>query len=79
MTSAQIVEAARSAGLADVEATACGDRVIAPALRLTAQRLSRTAVAPLGHKLAAHVLLRQVELLWHRRIIDYLFLRAVRP
>jgi hypothetical protein len=28
---------------------------------------------------AARLLLRQVELLWRRRIIDYLLLRAVRP
>src|SRR5215472_17352516 len=34
MTAEQIAAAARGAGLADVEVTACGDRVIAPALRL---------------------------------------------
>jgi SAM-dependent methyltransferase len=80
MTAEQIVDAARAAGLADVEATMCGDRVIAPALRLTAQRLSRArTAAPIGHRLAARVLLRQVELLCRRRIIDYLLLRAVRP
>jgi hypothetical protein len=28
---------------------------------------------------AARLLLRQVELLWRRRIIDYLLIRAVRP
>ena len=27
----------------------------------------------------ARLLLRQVELLWRRRIIDYILLRAVRP
>ena len=79
MTVTQIIDAARAAGLVDVEATTCGDRVIAPALRLTAQRLSRAPAAPVGHKLAARVLLRQVELLWRRRIIDYVLLRAVRP
>jgi hypothetical protein len=53
--------------------------VIAPALRLTAARLSRTQAAPTGHRIAARMLLWQVELLWRRRIIDYLLVRAVRP
>jgi SAM-dependent methyltransferase len=79
MTAREIAAAARTAGLADVEVTACGDRVIAPALRLTAARLSRAPAAPAGHRVAARVLLWQVELLWRRRIIDYLLLRAVRP
>jgi SAM-dependent methyltransferase len=79
MTAGQIAAAARAAGLAEVEVTRCGDRVIAPALRVIGARLSRSAPAPLGHRTAAHVLLRQVELLWRRRIIDYLLLRAVRP
>jgi SAM-dependent methyltransferase len=79
MTTEQITGAARAAGLVDVVATACGDRVIAPALQLTAARLSRTPAAPTGHRIAARVLLWQVELLWRRRIIDYLLVRAVRP
>jgi SAM-dependent methyltransferase len=48
MTAGQIAAAARGAGLADVEVTACGDRVIAPALRLAAARLSRPPSAPAG-------------------------------
>ena len=79
MTTEQITGVARLAGLVDVEAMARGDRVIAPALRLTAARLSRAPAAPAGHRIAARALLWQVELLWRRRIIDYLFLRAVRP
>lgn len=79
MTAGQITVAARAAGLVDVQATRCGDRVIAPAIRLTAARLSRAPAAPTGHRAAAHVLLRQVELLWRRGIIDYLLLRAARP
>jgi SAM-dependent methyltransferase len=79
MTAAQIAAAARLAGLVDVEVTSCGDRVIAPALRLIAERLSRGPAAPPGHRAAARVMLAQVDLLWHRRIIDYLLLRAVRP
>jgi SAM-dependent methyltransferase len=79
MTAGQITAAARGAGLADVEVTSCGDRVIAPALRLAAARLSGLPAAPTGHRAAARLLLWQVELLWRRRIIDYILLRAVRP
>ena len=79
MTAGQIVAAARAAGLAEVTVTACGDKVIAPALRVTAARLARTTTAPVGQHTAAHLLLWQVGLLWRRRIVDYLLLRAVRP
>jgi SAM-dependent methyltransferase len=87
MTAAQIAAVARAAGLAKVEVIPCGDRVIAPALRLTAARLAAPAGAgrglgravPAGQQAAARLLLRQVDLLWRRQIIDYLLLRAVRP
>jgi SAM-dependent methyltransferase len=79
MTAGQIAAAARAAGLAQVEVTACGDRVIAPALRLTAARLAGPTDAPAGQHTAARVLQWQVDLLWRRRIIEYLLIRAVRP
>ena len=79
MTARQIAAAARAAGLAEVEVTPCGDRVIAPALRLTAARLATRTAAPAGQPTAARLLLRQVDLLWRRRIIEYLLIRAVRP
>ena len=79
MTAAQIAAAARAAGLADVQITLCGDRVITPALQLTAARLSAGRAAPAGQRAAARMLLRQVDLLWRHRVIDYLLLRAVRP
>jgi SAM-dependent methyltransferase len=79
LTAEQIAAAARAAGLADVEVTPCGDRVIAPALRLTANRLATPMAAPAGQQAIARLLLRQVDLLWRRGIIDYLLLRAVRP
>ncbi len=79
MTAGQIAAAARAAGLDEVEVTACGNRVIGPALRLTAGRLAGAATAaPVGHQTAARLLLRQVDLLWRRGIIDYLLLRAIR-
>ncbi len=79
MTAGQIAAAARGAGLAGVELMACGDRVIAPAVRLTRGRLAGDMAAPAGQRAAARLLLWQVDLLWRRRIIDYLLLRAVRP
>jgi SAM-dependent methyltransferase len=79
MTTSQIAAAASAAGLAEVEVTACGDRVIGPALRLTAARLGGARAAPVGQRAAARLLHRQVDLLWRRRIIDYVLLRAVRP
>ena len=79
MTAAQIAAAASAAGLAEVEVTLCGDRVIGPALRLAAARLSSAGAAPAGHRAVACALLWQVELLWRRRVIDYILLRAVRP
>jgi SAM-dependent methyltransferase len=78
MTAAQIAAAARAAGLTGVEVTACGDRVIRPALRLAAARLRAANGAPAGQRAAARLLLRQVDLLWRRQIIDYLILRARR-
>ena len=79
MTAGQIAAAARAAGLTEVEVTLCGDRVIGPALRLIGARLKGVTAAPAGHHAAAWLLLRQVDLLWRRRIIDYLLLRAIRP
>jgi erythromycin 3''-O-methyltransferase len=79
MTAGQIIAAARAAGLAEVKVTACGDRVISPALQLTAARLRSATGTPAGHQAAGRVLLRQVDLLWRRRIVDYLLLQAIRP
>jgi SAM-dependent methyltransferase len=79
MTAGQITTAARAAGLVQVQASRCGERVMAPALRLTADRLAHARPAPAGQHVAARLLLSQVDLLWRRHIIDYLLLRAVRP
>ncbi len=79
MTAGQIGSSARAAGLTEVEVTSCGDRVIAPAVRLTAGRLAGPTAAPAGQQAIGRLLLWQVSLLWRRGIIDYLLLRAVRP
>jgi cyclopropane fatty-acyl-phospholipid synthase-like methyltransferase len=79
MPATEIAQAALAAGLTDVEVTACSDRVIGPALRLTKERLLRSTGSPLGHRTAARAMLSQVDLLWQRGMIEYLLLRAVRP
>jgi SAM-dependent methyltransferase len=79
MTAGQIASSARAAGLTEVEVRMCGDRVIAPAVRLTAGRLAAPTAAPAGQQAIGRLLLWQVGLLWRRGIIDYLLLRAVRP
>jgi cyclopropane fatty-acyl-phospholipid synthase-like methyltransferase len=75
----EIAQAARAAGLVDVEVSACGDRVIGPALRLTRDRLRRATGTPFGHRAAARAMLAQVDLMWRRGMIEYVLLRAVRP
>jgi SAM-dependent methyltransferase len=79
MTAEQIAGAARSAGLVDVDIERCGDRVIAPALELTRERLRAADGVPIGQRQAGRVLLGQVELMWRRGIIDYALLRARKP
>jgi erythromycin 3''-O-methyltransferase len=79
MTAGQIARTARAAGLAEVEVTTCGDRVIRPALALTSARLGAATGVPVGQRAAARLMLGQVNLLWRRRIIEYLLVRAVRP
>jgi len=82
MTAAQIGGTARAAGFTAVDISVCGDRVIAPALQLAGRRLraaSAEPAAPAGQRTVARLLLRQVELLWRRQIIEYILLRAARP
>ena len=82
MTADQIANAARAAGFTAMDVTVCGDLVIAPALQLIGHRLRATPTAPAapaGQRTAARLLLSQAELLWRRRIIQYILLRAVRP
>jgi len=80
-TPSQIAAAARRAGFKDVQVEMVGEQVIGPALRFVRGRLDRAHAAhEMAHsyELAARIMLAQVELLWERRIIDYLFLRAAR-
>jgi SAM-dependent methyltransferase len=73
----QIAAQVEAAGFVDVSCELVGDRVIAPALRLLHERMRRVGgELPGSQRLAAEVFRRQVELLWRRRVIDYLLLSA---
>jgi SAM-dependent methyltransferase len=74
-----IVAMARTAGFVDVRSELVGDRVIGPALRFVRDRLDGDHGASRAHVLAARAMLTQVDLLWERRLIDYLLLSARRP
>ncbi len=78
-TAASIARGADEAGFRDVRSQLVGERVIGPALLFVRRKLDREQDAPLSFRLAARVMLAQVELLWRRRVIDYLLLRAVKP
>jgi SAM-dependent methyltransferase len=78
-TPSEISAACREAGFVSTRAELVGDRVIAPALRLTKRRLARRRGAPGSIRVAARLFLSQAELLWKRGAIEYTFLRAERP
>jgi hypothetical protein len=79
-TPAEIADLARGAGFVDVRTELVGDRVIAPALRFARDRLADPPVdVPRSFVVASRLLLRQVELLWRRGILEYLLLSARRP
>jgi SAM-dependent methyltransferase len=79
-TPVEIVLQVEEAGFADVRTQLVGEHVIEPALRFVRDRL-RTARADAAgsYRLAASIMLSQVELLWDRGMIDYLLLQATKP
>jgi erythromycin 3''-O-methyltransferase len=74
-----IVDLVTRAGFTRVEARLVGEKVIAPALRFVRDRLEGDRTAPAAVRAAARIGLGQVELLWRRRLVDYLLLSAVKP
>ena len=79
-TSDEIVGLAFDAGFVDVRAESVGDRVIGPALRFVRDRLDRGAAdVPRTYELAVRLMLRQVDLLWRRGVLDYLLLHGRKP
>ena len=75
MNTRAIHAAAERAGLHEVEVQRCGERVIAPAVRLLSRRLSH-GEAPPGQRLPARLMLSSWDLLHRRGVIDYILLRA---
>ncbi len=79
-TPVEIVRTVEHAGFVDIETQLVGERVIEPALRFVRGRLRSTRGEATGsYRLAASIMLSQVELLWDRGMIDYLLLRATKP
>jgi len=79
-TAEDIAAAALAAGFVDVRVELVGERVIGPALRFVHDRLRRARPElPRSYGLAVAFMVAQVELLWERRMVDYLLLRARRP
>jgi SAM-dependent methyltransferase len=79
-TPVEIVRQIEEAGLTDVRTELVGERVIEPALRFVRERLRTSRAEAAGsYRLAASLMLSQVELLWDRGMIDYLLLRATKP
>jgi SAM-dependent methyltransferase len=78
-TTDDIVSQSEAAGFVDVSTELVGDRVIAPALRVTRKRLDSRHGAPASIRLPAQLFLRETELLWNRGAIEYLLLHARKP
>ncbi|HJR96958.1 MAG TPA: methyltransferase domain-containing protein [Actinomycetota bacterium] len=79
-TADEIVAAALDAGFIDVRAEPVGERVIGPALRFVRDRLDRdSGQAPLFYRLAVRIMVRQIELLWERGMLDYILLHGTKP
>lgn len=79
-TADEIVGLAFDAGFVDVRAEPVGERVIGPALRFVRDRLDRAhGEISTSYELAVRLMLRQVDLLWERGVLDYLLLHGVKP
>lgn len=78
MSSRTIEGLVRSSGFTDVRVTLCADRVIDPALRFVRWRLPQVNELSEVQKLGVRTLVRQVELLRSRGILEYLLLTARR-
>jgi len=79
-TTKDIVDAVTAAGFSDVQPRLVGERVIGPALVFVRGKLDRAAPeVPRSFRLATRAMVSQVELLWRRRLVEYLLLSAAKP
>ncbi|MGH8934951.1 MAG: methyltransferase domain-containing protein [Acidimicrobiia bacterium] len=75
----EVARLAEKADLVDVEVEPVGHRVFDQVLSLTRQRLEDRPELPPVLQLAARLALRQWALLWRRRMMEYVLLRARAP
>ncbi|MFM8944260.1 MAG: methyltransferase domain-containing protein [Actinomycetota bacterium] len=79
-TTGRIVDQIEAAGFRDVRVRLVGERVIAPALRSVRARLAAGEPrAPWTIRLGARVMLREIEVLWQRGLLEYALIAARRP
>jgi SAM-dependent methyltransferase len=70
---------AEEAGLRAVSVVRCGDRVLAPAVRVLRRRATFATEAPTGQRAVALGMLAGWDLLYRRAVIDYLLVTARAP
>jgi erythromycin 3''-O-methyltransferase len=75
---AEIVRQVEAAGFTDVRSSLVGDRVIAPAFRHVQGRLE-AGEGTGAERFAARTMLREAQLLWDRRILEYQLVSARKP
>jgi cyclopropane fatty-acyl-phospholipid synthase-like methyltransferase len=76
----EIAASAERAGFTDLHHESVGERTIGPALRFVHGRMRREGNRlPLTYEMGVRFMVAQADLLWNRRVIDYLLLRATKP
>ena len=79
-TTGRIVDLMERAGFRDVRVRLVGERVIAPALASVRTRLARGEPrAPLLVRLGTRAMLREIDVLWERGLLEYALIAAKRP
>ncbi|MGZ8631164.1 MAG: class I SAM-dependent methyltransferase [Actinomycetota bacterium] len=79
-TADEIAALVFDAGFVDVGAESVGEHTIGPALRFVRDRLDRArGDLPRTYELAVRLMLRHVDLLWTRGMLDYILLHGTKP
>jgi len=78
-TPLEIEHQVSAAGFDEVRTSLEGAQVIGPAFRAVHARLDDDTEGSLPERLAARTMLHEAELLWHRGVLEYLFLVARKP
>jgi hypothetical protein len=72
------VRQVEAAGFTDVRSSLVGDRVVGPAFRHVRRRLD-AGEGTAAERFAARTMLREAQLLWDRRILEYQLVSARKP